>query len=199
MSSSGPRRTFASTLTRRGATPAAITAAGVFAAMLLGGVLTALLSSVSSTSLALGFDAGYLGSVWSEQLRLSLVTLLPFAVGVFLSLWQLAPIGPELRLAHVVTRALLAAAIGAACVIVVVVLLGALGAVVGLPGAIWGGPSTLGTAVESLGFRVLDGVLGALRTLVAEATTVVLACVLLWGWLQRHPLAHDVAGRVDEV
>src|SRR5487761_2419954 len=50
--------------------------------------------------------------IWASQLVDSLTGPLPFAVGVFLCFWQLAPIAPVLRLAHVVTRSILAALLG---------------------------------------------------------------------------------------
>ena len=43
----------------------------------------------------------------------------PLALGVVLSFWFIAPIGPDLHIAHVVTRAALAAAVGSGLVFLV--------------------------------------------------------------------------------
>jgi len=134
MSDEGMRQKVAQTMGRRGFRPALITAAGIFAALLVTSFLLALLTTVSTATLwgAAGDQQRYLSSVWTGVLVESLTSSLPFAVGALLSLWQVAPIGPELRLAHVVTRTLLASAIGTFCVVVVVVLLGLLGALAGV-------------------------------------------------------------------
>ena len=52
-------------------------------------------------------------------LPIALGASLPFALGVFIAFWQIAPVSPQLRMAHVVTRALLAAVIGAVATFVI--------------------------------------------------------------------------------
>jgi hypothetical protein len=115
------------------------------------------------------------------------------AIGVFLCFWQVAPIAPQLRLAHVVTQELLAALAGAALLFAfavgywsVVQLFGDVGFRVGD----WIAP--LGPSALAILFR-------ALSTLIAVVSLVVLGAVLLSGWLQRHPLGYQVRGTLDEV
>ncbi len=121
---------------------------------------------------------------------------MPISIGVFLCFWQIAPIAANLRLAHVVTRALLAATAGTVLLFVfglvylfVLWLLATAGAFDG--GGLFEvtpvGPSVLGVLFRSLG--VLIGVI----------PVVVLGAVLLWGWLQRHPPTKAVKGTLDEV
>lgn len=201
MSDEGMRQKVAQTLGRRGFRPAFVTAAGIFAALIVTGFLLALLTTLSSVTLwgTSPDQHFYVSSIWTGVLVDSLTTSLPFAVGVLLSLWQVAPIGPELRLAHVVTRTLLASAVGTFCVIVVVVLLGLLGALAGVGPWFANSFPDLGSAFGGFWFAALNGVAGALRGLVQYSPIVVLGGVLLWGWLQRHPLKHDVSGTLDEV
>ncbi|WBU38985.1 hypothetical protein [Homoserinibacter sp. YIM 151385] len=190
--SEGMRPQVARTLDRRGAMPALVASSAVFAAMLLQNVLHAALATANAAGIGGVTGAGALGPIWQAQLAESFTGALPFALGIFAVLWQIAPIGPELRLAQVVTRALLAAAIGMLVQAALAVLLAILGAATGFPGLFleaFGGVST----------AILDGVIGALHDLVAHAATVVLAAVLLWGWLQRHPRGDGAAGTLDEV
>lgn len=178
--------------------PALITGVGVFGVVLIQGILVGLLGA-AYTAGTLGIDwGGYAGDAWNAQLAVSLTGALPFALGVFGSFWQLAPIAPELRLGHVVSRAVLATVVGAAAVVVVVVLVALVGALAGLPSA-FGGGTGVGGVVDRFWFGVLRGVLGAAQGVVTQLPVVVLAAILLWGWLDRHPLRHDVSGALDEV
>ncbi len=194
----GLRARVAAAAGRRGALPALITGLGVFGIVLVQGLLVGLLGA-AYTAGSLGIDwGGYAGEAWNAQLAVSLTGALPFALGVFGSFWQLAPIAPELRLGHVVSRAVLAAVVGAAAVVVVVVIVALIAAVAGLPSAFGGGSGVEGV-IDRFWFGVLRGVLGAAQGFVTQLPVVVLAAVLLWGWLDRHPLRHDVAGALDEV
>lgn len=192
-----PQQRLAKAVGRRGFMPAFITSVGVFAAVVVQGFLSALLSAAYTTG-SLGTAFAGADDAWNVQLGIAITGSLPFAIGVLLCLWQLAPIGPELRLAHVVTRALLAAAAGTLLTVVVVMIVSLITAVAGIP-SVFGGDQDLGGVLDDFGHGVLRGVLGALQALVNLAATVVLAAVLLWGWLQRRPREHPVTGSLDEV
>ena len=178
---------------RPGVVPAALTALGVLVALLaIGfaqGVFTTL--GVAATSTIVG---DYAGQIWLAQLIGLLTGPLPFAVGIFLCLWQVAPIAPALRLAHVVTRSILAALLGGAVMWIVFWVGQVIADVAGFAHEFQGavlfgklGPDAIGAA-----FRALSVTAGYLPV-------AVLAGILLWGWLQRHPLEKPVHGTLDEV
>jgi hypothetical protein len=178
---------------RPGVVPAALTGLGVLVALLAIGFVQSVFGALALAATA-SIDGSYVGQIWFGQLVSSLTGPLPFAVGVFLCLWQVAPIAPALRLAHVVTRSILAALIGGGVMWIVfwVVQLVADAAQVAREfqgGIVFGklGPD----AVEAL-FRALAVTAGYLPV-------AVLAGILLWGWLQRHPLDKPVHGALDEV
>lgn len=113
---------------------------------------------------------------------------LPFALGVFLGLWLIAPLADELTLPFVFTRGGLATAAGAVLVILAQLVLAVVAAVVG--GSFDGG-----------GF-VRDATLAALTggsSFVNYLIPVLFASVLLWLWLRAHPRDYAVSGLIDEV
>jgi hypothetical protein len=114
--------------------------------------------------------------------------LLPFALGVFVALWLLAPISDELTARFVITRAGLAALAASLLVILVNLVLGLVWSV----GA-GGFDSTffLHSVVESL----TSGLLG----FIFKTPLVMFAGVLLWLWLRDHPREYAVAGLIDEL
>jgi hypothetical protein len=178
---------------RPGVVPAALTALGVLVTLLaigfLQGVFTTL--GVAATSTIAG---DYVGQIWFAQLVGLLTGPLPFAVGLFLCLWQVAPIAPTLRLAHVVTRSLLAALLGGVVVWIVFwisqLVLDVAGTAHEFQGAILFG---------KLGADAVVAVFRALSVTAGYLPVAVLAAILLWGWLQRHPLDTPVHGTLDEV
>jgi hypothetical protein len=181
----------AKALQRPGALPALLTSLGVFGFLLVQNVAYRLIRS--------GRDAFYdnqlpgpdFGSIWATELALALGIPLVFAIGVFLCLWQVAPIAANLRLAHVVTRAALAAALGAACVWVLRFLVGLV--------YVATTPELRRDVAESLGGVTFDAFMDSLGNLVGLLPLVVLGAVFLWGWLQRHPPKQRLAGTLDEV
>ncbi|MDP9028293.1 MAG: hypothetical protein M3N46_12235 [Actinomycetota bacterium] len=179
-------------ITRPGLVPAFFAGLGVF--LLLLGIaslqsLFTTLSVISGTSAA----GDYAGQILATQLLASGAGPLPFSIGVFLSFWQLAPIAPKLRLAHVVTRSLLATLIGGLLLWIVFVLAQLITDLVSPPAG--------GTihALGSFGPDVLTALLRALAAILGYLPSVALAGILLWGWLQRHPQAKRVHGVLDEV
>jgi hypothetical protein len=182
----------AAAISRPGSTPAFLTATGVFAALIVQGFLGSIFGSLAVLA-DTSIDDDLFGQLWSAQLAASLSGPLPIAIGVFLCFWQIAPIAPRLRLAHVVTRALLAALAGGFLLFLIalgywaiVQLLGGFGQDV----ASWVAP--LGDTVPAILFR-------SLTALVSVVPLVVLGAILLWGWLQRHPAPYEVRGTLDEV
>lgn len=178
---------------RPGALPAFLAGLGVFAALLAIGFLQSLLSTLA---VVVGHAAGqaFVGSLWTGQLIGSLSGPLPFAIGVFLCFWQVAPIAPVLRLAHVVTRSILAALLGGAVMWVVFVVIQVLIDISQAPFSFHPG-DVFGT----LGSDALQSLFRALGVTVGYLPVVVLSGILLWGWLQRHPHDKPVHGALDEV
>lgn len=127
------------------------------------------------------------------------ITVLPLVVGVFLSLWLLAPIAPELRVGHVIARSILAVGIGCTLAFITLAVIAIVGSV-SFAGTIFGRsfPSPVvsaGSIVAGLGAALS----AALIKLVQVAPVGVLGGVLAWIWLTRHPAKHPVSGMLDEV
>ncbi|MEO8093477.1 MAG: hypothetical protein ABI632_00960 [Pseudolysinimonas sp.] len=168
----------------------ALTRPGIGSALLAGlGVYMVLVGqAVLNTFAFIATDDSHSQDVWDffvlilrAGLPVTLGAPLPFAIGVVLSFWQLAPVVPQLRMAHVVTRSLLAAVVGGVATFVIGVLV-----------ALFVGSETLAASVH----QVLPG---ALSLLIAGLVVVPLAALLLWGWLQAHPPKRTAAGALDEV
>jgi hypothetical protein len=176
----------------------ALTRPGIGSALLAGlGVYVVLVGqSILHTFAFVVTDPTYAPDVWrffGELLRAGLpVTLgapVPFAIGVVISFWQLAPVAPQLRMAHVVTRSLLAALVGA-----ILTYLVAIPAVlfVGLDGVLGNIPRTFLEGAQA-------AIPPALSILIQGLVVVPLAALLLWGRLQTHPPKTAPAGALDEV
>jgi hypothetical protein len=175
---------------RHGAFVSAVTALLVGAAIVVERVLEFLVGLISTLSVGQYFGFG-LGQV--------LVVAIPFAVGFFVSLWIIAPIAEELRLPHVVARAILATGVASTVVFVVLAVTGIFSAF-GWEGAIFGQsfPSVRfdgGWAASSLG----SALTGAALTFVSTLPLGVLAGVLLWIWRKDHPPRQPLSGLIDEV
>ena len=184
--------TITKAITRPGAYPAFLAAFGVFATLLVIGVAHGLLSTVGSV--IGGPDQSQIGQIWLFQLISSVSGPVPFALGIFLSFWQIAPIAAVLRLAHVVTRSILAAVLGG-------VTLWLFGLITAFVITISDNPFSfrIGDVGTRLGADALEPVFPALNYLISELPVAVLAGILLWGWLQRHPPKTPVHGALDEV
>ena len=184
-------------LTRPGVGSALLAGLGVYLVLVLQSLLGTVVYVV--TDAAYGQDAGtYLSLILGTSMPLTLGGPLPFAIGVFLSFWQLAPVAPQLRMAHVVTRALLAAVIGAAATAVLGFIVAAVlnftqtDPVV----VVSGGAADVGRNLLDAARSVLPG---ALNILIDGLVVVPLAALLLWGRLQTHPPKRAPAGALDEV
>lgn len=179
----------AKALQRPGAFPPFLTALGILIVLVVIGFLDATLSALSVTTQA-QLSPEFFAQIWAAQLVWGVAGPLPIALGAFLCFWQIAPIAPNLRLAHVVTRALLAGLAGTLLLFVLGLLFGfvfwllSLGGIVGSDGR---------------GFAVLPLLFQSLGTFLQVAPVLVLGAVLLWGWLQRHPPKQRLKGSLDEV
>ena len=178
---------------RKGLTAAALGAAGVLAVSLLQDIATAIISLIGAVGYSLHAGGGrstVISASWFE----SLTTTLPFAAGVFVSLWQFAPIGGVLRLGHVVARSVLAAASGAAVVL-------AIGVVVnvarGVASFVEREYAFVGDDASNLLLSVGFAVQTAALTFVAGVPLVVLSGFLLWLWTRSTDRDHRVEGTLD--
>lgn len=185
--------TITKAMKRPGAAPAALTGLGVFAALLVLGFMQGVFAALSVVT-GPTISGDYAGQIWFGQLVSSLSGPLPFAVGVFVCLWQVAPIAPVLRLAHVVTRSILAALFGGAVIWIVIWAVQLIVDVVAYAPEFRGG-----ALLGKLGPDALSTLFRALSITVQDLPVAVLAGILLWGWLQRHPLDRPVLGALDEV
>jgi len=172
---------------RPGALPALLTALGILLVLVVLGFLGATLTTLATTVQA-ELPAEFFAQLWVSQLAWALAGPVPIAIGAFLCFWQIAPIAPNLRLAHVVTRAVLAGLAGT-------VLLFVLGLVFAF--TLW--LLSLAGVSRGVSLDVLPLLFQSLATFLQVLPVLVLGAVLLWGWLQRHPPKVAVKGTLDEV
>jgi hypothetical protein len=194
-------KSLAKNLSRRGKLPAFVTSLVLLAFICVQVVLSTLVGLISAaqyqTSGLYEMDATALA--FQNAAFSILMSALPFAFGVFVSLWILAPISDELVLRFVIARGLLAGAVG----FVITLLVGLIFAfVVTVEGG--GMQSTLGYAFPwaqfaDFGSVALNTLVGALNNFVGKLPHVMLAAVLLWHWLRTHERTHSVSGILDEV
>lgn len=182
--------TAAKVIRKRGALTALITALGVAAALLITWVLQLVFGLVGRdplppTDLLAGMQQNLLSHV------------LPVTIGVFLSLWIIAPVAAQLRLGHVISRAILAAGIGGTLLFLVGAVEATLAVLSTTPPAAQ--PGTYNVDLGGIGGAVLSYLSTAMVQFVALLPIVVLAGILEWIWLERHPRDHVVTGLVDDV
>lgn len=174
---------------QRGFVVALITAASVLVVLVAQNVLTntfGYLALLSSGTLS--------GQHWNFLLSPRAFTLdVAFAAGVLVGLWFIAPVASDLRLFHVITRSLLATIVGAVVAGVIDLGIGLFDAFVGPLGAMTGFNGH--AAVVASGRAIAT----AGDYFISEVPLVILAGVLLWIWLERHPRNHQVAGFIDDV
>jgi hypothetical protein len=118
----------------------------------------------------------------------------PLSIGVVLSLWFIAPIGPDLHVMHVITRSILATGVGAVLVLLTTMVTSAASQITtGLLGQIRLGQIAGDHLSQSLGFAIAT----AGQQFLTVAPLVILVGVLLRMWLERHPSEHEIVGIVD--
>jgi hypothetical protein len=168
---------------------------------LASGLTVLAVTLVQSVLGALVWQLGYLGSSdqphwqwWAGYAVQFGGVAVPFAIGVILSLWFIAPIGPELHVAHVITRSILATGVGAVVVFLVDFVSSTVSLITtGLMGQIRIDEIAGGELLRSFGQSVST----AGQQFLSVAPLVILVGVLLRMWLERHPSEHEIAGIVD--
>ncbi|MCY7300106.1 MAG: hypothetical protein LH616_12950 [Ilumatobacteraceae bacterium] len=179
-------------LATRGAVVAAVAACGVGLALLAGRLMLGFISLVGLESVeysgsyeaipfaGVGFGFGILTSI------------LPFTVGYFLGLWVVAPITEQLRIGHVIARAVLATGIGATLWFVVLALVGVISAIGSTP-EILGIAASPSLIAGQLGYALQEALTGFIILLPLGA----LGGVFLWLWRSAHPAPHHIEGFID--
>jgi hypothetical protein len=184
-------------LTRPGVGSALLAALGVYLVLAIGTILRTVVFVVTDASY--GQDPGtYLGLILGATLPTSLAAVVPFAIGVFIAFWQIAPVSPQLRMAHVVTRSLLATVIATVATFLIAFVVAALLNFTQTdPGLVLnGGGDAIARNIWDAARSVLPG---ALNILIDGLVVVPLAALLLWGWQQSHPPKTAPKGALDEV
>lgn len=176
----------------RGRVPALVAAAVVAAVILVQSLLGSVFGwAVSFLYQLVSFGRAGFSDVVGPQFfgtaeQFAKVTL-PFAVGVFVSLWLIAPLAAQLGVRFVITRGLLASAAGGVLVLVVglfvdlVVYLGA------------------GFSIRGYAHSVIIDIGTAVNVVIYTTPIVLLAAVLLWLWLRANPRDYEVSGIIDEL
>ena len=191
-------RRFASLFGRRGVLAATAAATIVLGTQVVQQLLTtavnaglALSQSNSEVLLPLLFPAYLWGLI---------LGVLPFVVGVFLSLWLLAPVAAELHIAHAITRSLLAAAAGSVVLFLVQLMSALFQNFDASAGQVFGFAAGFVNTVSANGdWAFSNAIYFALSTGIQLIPLTVLAGVLLWVWLRAHPAKHQVSGFIDKV
>lgn len=138
-----------------------------------------------------------LPNVFALSLGYALVRAIPFGIGFFLSLWLVAPIAEELRVPHVITRAILATGIGSTVTFVVMAVLAIVDSF-SPTGSVFGNSFPFpGFDGGSAAVRVLDALAGAITLFVLRLPLGALAGILLWIWRKDHPPKRPLEGIID--
>lgn len=145
------------------------------------------------------FYAGAQGlpGIFGLSFGYALVRAVPFGIGFFLSLWLLAPIAEELRVPHVITRAILATGIGSTLTFVVTAVLAIIDSF-SVTGPLFGNSFPMpgfdgGGAVQGL----LSALAAAINGFASQLPLGVLAGILLWIWRKNHPPKRPLEGILD--
>lgn len=175
-------------LRRHGALVAAVTAAAVGVTIAAQYVLHALIDFISVLPYISGVPYGF-------GVERALLVAVPFAIGYFLSLWIIAPIAAELRIGHVIARAVLATGVASTVVFIVNALIALVRAAI--PIGVWMPGSWFD--FEAAAFGLEGAFVTALHAIVAQLPLGVLGGVFLWLWRKDHPPKRPLSGLIDEV
>ena len=166
--------------TRANARTAGAATAIVIVVVAVQAILRAVIA-VFSTIAYTATEQSYLRDVFTPVGSLGVefaTSVLPVAIGVFLTFWLLLPLAADLRIAGVAVRSLAAAGVGAALALVFT--------------ALYSGSSLLFGA-QSLGYALFGTVQSALYTFVAVTPVVLLAGFLAWLWISKDRPAASAA------
>lgn len=164
---------------------AAVIAAVVCAVLIVQDVLGSFLSQL----IALPSDGDSSG-IWGGIVLRELAVVLPFGVGVLVSLWFVASVTAHLRILQVIGRGVLAAGVGAVLTSIVAIFLGVLSAV-GFQGAIFANSFPSASFDGSQAFVAMASALGlGVRYFLQSTPLVILVVVLAWHWLARQEQAY---------
>ncbi|MGV8969101.1 MAG: hypothetical protein ACOH1J_01485 [Microbacteriaceae bacterium] len=173
--------------------PALVAALGVLAVLVVQEVFTSVVNAVVASSALSSrspdgvYDvnqAEYVVLIFAQLGSYLATSVLPFALGVYFSLWIVAPIAAGLTLRLVVIRSIVAASVGAALVAVVRVIAGAVRGIENMT-SVFGQAFPWSTIdIAELQFQAGSILTGALFQLLEIAPLVVLAGVLLWLWMR---------------
>lgn len=175
---------------RRGGVVALVTSAGIFLAAILQQVLQSLIALAVAPAMRL--PAEVVPAYLERAALASLSGVLPLCLGVFLCLWQLAPVAAELRLAHVFTRILLAAAVGAVAVVLVGLVIVLVSAALAL-----GDRGSGQFALTAVAQDAISTIQRAGSTIIDALPLIVLGGVLQWVWLRDRERDYPVEGMID--
>jgi hypothetical protein len=145
------------------------------------------------------FTVAYLNGLPLDQVGMMLSGIggllfsqyLPFSVGVFASLWLVAPVVADASLASVIRRSVLAAGIGAVLVVFVRAAVSSVGAFSGVGSFVSNSFPSL--PLDNIVWAFGNGIQAGLGSFVQVLPLVMLVVVLSWMWLARHPLRHAVS------
>jgi hypothetical protein len=151
------------------------TAGGVLVVLVVQRIVGGIISLIGALA------SGTVDSVWQFVVIQSVWLDVVFAVGVFLALRFLSPITAGLPLLTVILRSFLTVVAGAVLVFIAVLLAGVVNALGGLLGTQTGFQPDV--ALRALG----SGIWAGGGYVVSASPVVILAGVLLWIWLARHP------------
>ena len=180
--------------TRRGALSAAVVTGVVLGAILIQQVLVGMMVMVRAASFGAPASEVFAASTITT-LTSAGVSTVPLAIGVFVSLWQIAPIASQLRIGHVLSRSMLAAGVGALLAFLVSSVVGVISDLFVYRGSIFDGGAT--SFAQQVPFTVGSGLITALSTFVTALPLVALAAVLLWIRLRDNDRGYRVEGMLD--
>lgn len=197
MAQSAVGKTVDGMLRTRGAAAAAVTAAAVAAWLFLTNLISNLIGLITVSSAPGLYDIDYGAYLWGDFLTRLFVFVLPITLGIFLSLWAVAPISEVLGLGHVITRSVLAVGIGATLHFVFKTIADVIGALStdrplfsnSFPEVSYNGPGIV--------FVITQVLQSALTSFVGLLPLVVLAGILLWHWRKANPPQFHVEGLID--
>lgn len=180
-------------LRTRGALAAAVTALGVGLAILLGAALVGLVRLWEPGAFgSVLYSASYLQApvlLSVGPAEMALTSVLPFTVGYFLGFWVIAPITEQLRIGHVLTRAVLATGVGATLWFIV-------SSIVGVA-IVLSQSATALPALDLIPVQLGYSLQQALTGLIVLLPLGVLGGVLLWVRRTAKPSDHHIEGLID--